>query len=244
MRARDRKILLGTIGAAQALSMERVGALDRSFPVQRVAIGLKRLTCAACRTAMPSLLGPHRATGSSCNHGSRKERHDTADHALQTLLNSFLTLLAVLLVLSMIPGTALAADLQGVWLTEDKDAVLKIAKCDGQLCGRIIWLESSTDRSGSLRLDRNNPDPAKHAQRVCGLVVITRLKSTGPDTWDGSVYNPQDGQTYSGNITALSDQALKVRAYIGLPIFGRSQTWTRVKSSSANDIEYKCRSDR
>jgi uncharacterized protein (DUF2147 family) len=98
-------------------------------------------------------------------------------------------------------------------------------------------LESATDRSGSLRLDHNNPDPAKQTQRICGLVVIRGLKPSGPDKWDGSVYNPEDGQTYSGNITVLSDKALKVQAYIGLQIFGRSQTWTRVNSTATNDIE-------
>jgi uncharacterized protein (DUF2147 family) len=165
-----------------------------------------------------------------------------SDPMLETLLNSLLGLLAGFLVLTAMSSTALAADLRGVWLTEDKDAALTITNCGGQLCGRIIWLESATDRSGSLRLDQNNPDPAKQTQRVCGLVVISGLKPSGPDTWDGSVYNPQDGQTYSGNVTVLSDEALKVRAYLGLPIFGRSQTWTRVNSPAANDIEYNCRS--
>jgi uncharacterized protein (DUF2147 family) len=157
---------------------------------------------------------------------------------LKNLSNSFLGLL----VLAATSSTALTADLQGTWLTEDKDAALTITNCGGQLCGRIIWLESATDQSGSLRLDQNNPDPAKQTQRICGLVVISGLKPSGPDTWDGSVYNPQDGQTYSGNITVLSEKALEVQAYIGLPIFGRSQTWTRVNSPGTNDIEYKCRS--
>lgn len=146
------------------------------------------------------------------------------------------------LALVRLPGTASAADLQGVWLTADKDAVLRITRCANRFCGRIIWLENATDRSGSPRLDQKNPDPAKQAQRICGLVVITGLTPVGPDRWDGSVYNPQDGQTYSGSITVLSDESLRVRAYIGLPIFGRSETWTRVDGSSANEIEYKCRS--
>src|SRR5512134_2373260 len=152
--------------------------------------------------------------------------------------NSLLRLLAGLLVLAATLPKALAADPRGVWLTEDKDAVLTISNCGDQLCGPIIWLESATDRRGSLRLDQNNPDPAKQKQRICGLVVITGLEPTSPDTWDGYVYNPQDGETYSGNITILSDKALQVRAYIGLPIFGRSQTWTRVNSPAANKIEY------
>jgi uncharacterized protein (DUF2147 family) len=154
-------------------------------------------------------------------------------------LNSLFGLLTGLLVLAA--TSALAADPRGVWLTEDKDAALTITECDGQLCGRIIWLESATDRSGSPRRDQENPDPAKQRQRICGLVVITGLEPSGPDTWDGSVYNPQDGKTYSGNITVLSDTTLKLRAYIGLPIFGKSQTWTRVNPAAASDIEYNCR---
>jgi uncharacterized protein (DUF2147 family) len=149
-------------------------------------------------------------------------------------------LLTGLLVLAM-SSAAAAADLEGVWLTEEKDAALTIATCGSHLCGRIIWLESARDRSGALRLDHNNPDPAKQAQRICGLVVISGLEPSGPDKWEGYVYNPQDGKTYRGDITVLSDTALKLRAYVGLPIFGRSQTWTRANSAAVHDIEYNCR---
>ena len=150
-------------------------------------------------------------------------------------------LLTGLLMLAAMSSAAVAADLEGVWLTEEKDAALTIARCGDHLCGRIIWLESARDRGGSLRLDQNNPDPAKQAQRICGLVVINGLKPSGPDRWEGYVYNPQDGKTYSGDITVLSDTALKLRAYIGLPIFGRSQIWTRVNSAAVSTFEYNCR---
>lgn len=137
-------------------------------------------------------------------------------------------------------AAASAADPQGIWLTEDKDAALTIADCGDRLCGRIVWLESATDRGGLLRLDENNPDPAKQAQQICGLVVITGLRRSGPNRWDGEVYNPQDGKTYRGIVTVLSDNTLRLRAYIGLPIFGRSQTWTRVNTATSG-IAYNCR---
>jgi uncharacterized protein (DUF2147 family) len=144
-----------------------------------------------------------------------------------------------LLLLAAQGSPASAADPQGVWLTEDKDAALTIATCGSRLCGRIIWLKSATGRGGLLRKDQQNPDPAKRTQGICGLLVINDLASSGPNTWEGNVYNPEDGKTYSGNITVLSEQALKLRAYMGLPIFGRSQTWTRVNSQAANG--YTCR---
>jgi uncharacterized protein (DUF2147 family) len=136
--------------------------------------------------------------------------------------------------------SAFATGLVGDWLTEDKDAALTIADCGGPLCGRIIWLESATGRGGSVRLDRNNPDRAKRGQRICGLVVIRDLKPTGPNTWGGEVYNPQNGKTYRGTITVMSESSLRLRAYVGLPIFGRSQTWTRVTGGVADSLKYNC----
>lgn len=138
------------------------------------------------------------------------------------------------------PSVFATTGLLGDWLTEDKDAALTIADCGGPLCGRIIWLESARDRGGSVRRDDNNPDRAKQGQRICGLVVIRDLKPTGPNTWGGEVYNPQDGKTHRGTITVLSANALRLRAYIGLPIFGRSQTWTRVTGGVADNIKYNC----
>lgn len=146
-----------------------------------------------------------------------------------------------ILALAAAPNEALAADPRGVWLTENNDAALTIADCGARLCGRIVWLESATDESGALRLDENNPDPTKRARRICGLVVMTGFEPSGPESWDGTVYNPQDGKTYAGTVTVLSDAALRVRAYVGLPLFGRSQTWTRADASALNGIERRCR---
>lgn len=150
-------------------------------------------------------------------------------------------LVAPWVIIALMSHSALAADPRGTWLTEDKNAALTIGTCGIQLCGRIIWLESARDRGGALRRDKNNPDPGKQTQRICGLVVIKGLEPSGPDTWAGSVYNPEDGKTYQGSITVLSKDALKVRAYLALPIFGRNQTWTRVNGAAANALDYNCR---
>lgn len=139
-------------------------------------------------------------------------------------------------------STAQAADPRGTWLTQDKDAALTISSCGSQLCGQIIWLESARDRGGALRRDKNNPDPGKQSQRICGLVVIKGLERSGPNTWAGTVYNPEDGKTYQGSITVLSQDALKVRAYFALPIFGKNQTWTRVGGTAVGGLNYSCRS--
>lgn len=148
------------------------------------------------------------------------------------------------LALSVVSGAVWAADPQGAWLTQDKDAALMIVACGDRLCGRVIWLESATDRSGSSRRDDENPDPAKRAERICGLMVMKDFTTAGSDRWTGNIYNPQDGKTYSATITAVSDTTLRIRAYIGTPLFGRSQTWTRVDKKTIDAMDYTCNRQR
>lgn len=248
-------IRAGDGAATRAPNGESSRVVNRMFPVKSLVIGLRQWRCAALPDRDAISQSPRREPGPAHNGHSRHARPGStpACSPLKTIVTShpifenttgkIIELFVASLVLLAMSGTAMAAGIQGTWLTEDGDAALTIADCGGQLCGRIVWLESATDRSGSLRLDDNNPDPARQTQRICGLVVIRGLKPSGPDTWDGYVYNPQDGKTYSGDITVLSDKALKLRAYIGLPIFGRSEIWTRTDSAAADGMEHNCRSD-
>jgi uncharacterized protein (DUF2147 family) len=150
------------------------------------------------------------------------------------------------LLVAAMPGGAFAADPQGVWLTEGRDAAVAITPCAGDdwllLCGRIVWLQDATDESGRPRRDARNPDPARRSRPLCGLVVMGGLRPSGPDSWDGgSVYNPQDGRIYSGDMALLADTTLRVRAYLGVPFFGQTQVWTRAERSAAGIVEYNCR---
>jgi uncharacterized protein (DUF2147 family) len=147
---------------------------------------------------------------------------------------------------AVLPGNALAGDPAGVWLTEQRDAAVAIGPCGGEialmLCGRIVWLQSATDERGLPRLDSRNPDPHRRSRPVCGLVVMGGLTPSAPGSWDsGTVYNPQDGRIYSGDMTMLSGTTLRVRAYLGVPFFGESQIWTRAERTAAGIVEYNCR---
>jgi uncharacterized protein (DUF2147 family) len=43
----------------------------------------------------------------------------------------------------------------------------------------------------------------------------------------GSVYDPQNGKIYRGKITLVSPNKLDLRGFVGIPLFGRTTTWTR-----------------
>lgn len=72
---------------------------------------------------------------------------------------------------------------------------------------------------------------ARHNQRIVGMVFMENLKpSNDANVWsDGKILDPKNGKIYNCN-AKLSERGdkLNVRGYIGMPLFGRTQTWMRV----------------
>lgn len=124
---------------------------------------------------------------------------------------------------------AAAADVLGVWETKEGKSKVEIMECGGKLCGTIIWLAEPLDEEGRPKVDKNNPDPALKARPIIGLPLLNGfVASEDSNVWtDGTIYNPEDGETYSCTMTLQEDGTLKVRGYVGLPLFGKTQIWTR-----------------
>lgn len=111
--------------------------------------------------------------------------------------------------------------------TSEKKAVIQLTESGGKVSGKIIKVLNKekadalcTKCPGSLK---NKP--------VEGLQILSGLKADGNNQWsDGKLVDPESGKTYSGKLT-LSDngQSLKLRGFVGTPVFGRSQTWQRIK---------------
>jgi uncharacterized protein (DUF2147 family) len=118
----------------------------------------------------------------------------------------------------------------GMWLIESGKAAVEISDCGGTLCGKIAWLKEPLDETGKPRVDKNNPAAELKSQRLCGLLMIGNFKPDAkPNEWDGGfIYNPEDGKTYSSEMELKSADVLGVRGYVGIPLFGKSQTWTRL----------------
>jgi len=121
-----------------------------------------------------------------------------------------------------------AADPRGTWLTENGRSKIKIADCSGALCGTIEWLKEPNDpETGRAKTDKNNEDAGKRARPLVGVTIVLGMKPNGTDKWAGQVYNPEDGKTYSGNITMQSANALKLEGCALGGLICRGQTWTR-----------------
>lgn len=118
----------------------------------------------------------------------------------------------------------------GTWLTGDGTGHIQIFKQGNKYFGKIAWLKDTTNPDGSELRDVKNPNKNLRNRPIKGLVILRDFQFEGENIWeDGKVYDPQSGSDYSCKITLKNANTLEVRGYIGLAVFGRSDTWKRVK---------------
>lgn len=125
------------------------------------------------------------------------------------------------------PAATFAADPQGIWLSADRDTKVRISDCGGKLCGRVVWLKEPVDReTGKPKTDKENPDASKQQRPLIGLQIISGMQAAGRDTWQGRIYNADDGKTYSASLALQSNTHARVEGCV-LSVLCKAQTWTR-----------------
>jgi len=141
--------------------------------------------------------------------------------------------LAVLAVGVVMAGRASAATPVGLWYAEGGAAKVAIEPCGDELCGRVVWLRSPLDDDGCDLRDRLNPDPTLRGRRVEGLEILRGLARRPDGTWaNGRIYDPGSGSTYTCQLTLDGENRVRLRGYVGIPLIGRTTTWTRVGAKS------------
>ena len=135
------------------------------------------------------------------------------------------TAAAGLLALSLATTSASAQkaeDAVGVWLNPDNGSNIEFYKCGDGVCGKIVKV---TD---GQKTDDKNPDAAKKNRPFVGLVIMHGAKKTGDNKWAGTLYNRENGKSYSGTVTVKSKNALDLSGCVAA-ILCKTVTWTRVK---------------
>lgn len=85
-------------------------------------------------------------------------------------------------------------------------------------------------------MSRENPKQIKiiptlklRSRPDLGLELLKGFTYEGDNLYDdGTIYDPKSGKTYSCKMT-IEGNSLKIRGYIGISLFGRTETWTKVK---------------
>lgn len=129
----------------------------------------------------------------------------------------------LLLALGNAPGIA-GPSIVGSWLTDDSKAVVRIAPCGAQLCGRIAQV---LDKSPGVPVaDVNNADARLRGRPIIGLPTLTGFTRQGAGWSGGQAYDPKSGRSYRASLQLNPDGSLKVT---GCVLFVcQSRRWTRV----------------
>ena len=142
-------------------------------------------------------------------------------------MSPLMRLAALVIVLLPLAAAAQMANIEGRWLSGDGDGWIDITLEGDTLVGRIAG--SPNDQPGdSPRYDDLNPDPALRGRLLEGLTIMSGFRYDADGRWvDGRIYDPNSGNTYNGTIQQVDANTLKLRGYIGISLFGRTEKWTR-----------------
>jgi uncharacterized protein (DUF2147 family) len=124
----------------------------------------------------------------------------------------------------------------GLWITANHNAVVQINTCGPDLCGRIV----------GLARDPGTPVPTDwQGASQCGLTIFrTAPVSNSPaQAWNGSILDPRNGATYGARITLDQNGNLLLRGYLGIPLFGQTQTWMRYQGPTGPQCEVPAQSE-
>ena len=133
--------------------------------------------------------------------------------------------IAFLLAVADVPDPAIL----GKWLTESGHGVIEIARCEHAVCGSIVGI----DRTPS------EPMPTDITGRSqCGLTIIRDVTQAANNTWSGKITDPRDGATYRANLWVDNEGRLNLRGYVGIPLLGSTQVWSRFTGRIADNCRF------
>ncbi|WUR14184.1 DUF2147 domain-containing protein [[Empedobacter] haloabium] len=130
-----------------------------------------------------------------------------------------------------LPAVADNSSPVGLWKNiDDKTgkpkAEIRISEANGVLQGRIEKLFRAPDQDQNPVCDKC--EGADKGKPMVGLAIINGMKKDGDEYKGGTILDPEDGKVYKSKMKLVDDgKKLDVRGYVGVPMFGRSQTWVR-----------------
>jgi uncharacterized protein (DUF2147 family) len=158
------------------------------------------------------------------------------------MLNSvrYLLMIALLLVSNTVFSADQADAILGVWTTQDGKARVSIEQQNGIFNGRIVWLkeplfpkDDPQGMAGKPKVDRKNQEASLQTRPIIGLPLVNGFHYAGDNVWsDGTIYDPESGKTYNCKISLMANGSLKVRGYVGISLFGRTEIWQRYVSDA------------
>jgi uncharacterized protein (DUF2147 family) len=130
------------------------------------------------------------------------------------------------ILLGLLPADA--SDIAGIWLGQDHDGHVEIKPCGSAMCGYIISILDPEIPASSH--DEYNENPQLRTRPICQLQVLGELKKEN-DEWDGWVYDPRRGKTFSVDVKLQGANTLLVHGYRAIKFLGETKVWSRASKN-------------
>lgn len=129
--------------------------------------------------------------------------------------------------------------IEGTWRTQLLSEIT-ISTCPEGFCGNLSYIvvpegilsdaeaEAAAAMSPEQFFDYRNEDPALRDRPMLGLQILTLWQGKEPHIFDGEIYNPEDGKTYSGYIEMVGPDTLRLNGCVLFNVVCRGEEWTRV----------------
>lgn len=143
--------------------------------------------------------------------------------------------LAGALLIALLPAPAAAQGAMspvGRWKTHDDDTgeekgIVRIREEGGKLYGVIEHVYPKPGLDPNPKCEKC--EGAKKDKPVVGLEILWGLERDGDEWTGGRILDPENGKTYRCFIEVIDGgRRLKVRGYLGVSLFGRTQYWDRL----------------
>jgi uncharacterized protein (DUF2147 family) len=154
-----------------------------------------------------------------------------------------LLLIVVALVAFAVSGRAKSAEPSpvGLWQGVDDDTKeptgwFLITNHNGVYAGIIakMFLQPGEDANALCTECKDD----RHNHPWLGLEIIRGMHQDGDKFVDGTILDPRDGKIYSAMMSVSPDgKTLIMRGYIGLPLLGRNQYWSRLPDTAYRELD-------
>ncbi|HWK85589.1 MAG TPA: DUF2147 domain-containing protein [Caldimonas sp.] len=123
----------------------------------------------------------------------------------------------------------------GLWKTVDDNtkkekSLVRIVETGGVYTGKV---EKIIDPDAPKDAVCKDCSDERKDKPILGMTIVRNMKQSDGDKAvfeGGDVLDPDNGKVYKAKLKVVDNGSkLDVRGYIGVPMFGRTQTWIRVE---------------
>ena len=137
----------------------------------------------------------------------------------------------LLVTLGLFMSSASFSQIEGLWYNiDDEDGKPKshisIYETNGILEAKVVKLLPAAKLTHCSACEGSNKN-----KPIEGMKILWGLEKVNSKEYEeGEILNPKNGKIYDCFISLEEDDKLKVRGYLGVSMFGKTQYWYRVKT--------------